>query len=317
MGAELTTSKLLAGKAALVTGGGRGIGRAIALELAAHGAVVAVNDLGCDVEGRSPSDEQPAREVAELITASGGQAIANCLSVSTFESAGSIVQSALDAFGRVDVLVNVAANARLGTIFDLDPMDWRDQIAVHLEGTFFTCRHAAPIMRAQGSGRIINMTSVAFLGSWGSPSYASAKAGVVGLTKAIATEGSFFGITANCLAPEAETRMQDYGRQLYTSGRRTEKNPNMPGPATHDWQSVPGPEWVGPFAAYLASDAAAPISGRVFSVRGANIGLWSDPEERWWLPGKGQRTEPWSVDELAIRVPALIEQASQASSATT
>jgi len=191
----------LDGKVAIVTGGGRGIGRGIAQELAVNGARVVVNDAGLtlagDTEGLSP-----ATEVVSSIEAVGGQAVAVTESVSTFEGGQRIVEAALDNFGQLDIVVTAAGILRDRMIFNMTEQEWDDVINVHLKGTFTVVKYASTIFRKQQSGRIITFSSTSGLyGNSGQANYAAAKAGTTGMTKAIAAEVASRGITVNCVAP--------------------------------------------------------------------------------------------------------------------
>jgi len=177
---------VLKDRVAIVTGAGRGVGRAVALELAREGAKVVVNDPGVSLQG-APTDERPADEVVREIRGHGGEAVASYDSVAGFASAEHIVRAALDRFGRLDVLVNNAGIIRDRTLFKMTEDDFDTVLAVHLKGTFNMCRHAAPVMRDNGYGRIINMTSAAGLkGNFGQTNYSAAKAGIIGLTMTLA-----------------------------------------------------------------------------------------------------------------------------------
>ena len=198
---------LLEGKAAIVTGAGRGIGRAIAGELARNGARVLVNDYGVGLTGSDPSAE-PAESASRAICDAGGEAVASADSVASSEGARRIVEACLDAYGRVDILVNVAAVLMRNLVVDTTDEEWDRQSDVILRGTFLCCREAAPHMIESGWGRIVNTTSIGALGAMpGGNAYAAAKEGVVGFTVMLARELCFHGITANVIEPRAATRM--------------------------------------------------------------------------------------------------------------
>jgi len=241
---------LLKDRVAIVTGAGRGVGRAVALDLAREGAKVVVNDAGVGLQGGA-TDERPADEVVNEIRAAGGSAIASYDSVAGFASAERMVRAAVDAFGALDILVNNAGIIRDSTLLKMSEDDFDAVIAVHLKGTFNTCRHAAPVMRERGYGRIVNMTSAAGLkGNFGQTNYSAAKAGIVGMTMTMALELGKYGITVNAFAPRATTRM------------------TAAIPSTHDPVKSRGeetsPEHNAPFVSFLASEAAAGITGQVF-----------------------------------------------------
>ncbi|GIW40211.1 MAG: 3-hydroxyacyl-CoA dehydrogenase [Candidatus Binatia bacterium] len=252
---------LLDGKVAIVTGAGRGIGRGIALALAREGAKVVVNDVGCEVDGRGTAKD-PAAQVVKEIEALGGQAVPNYDSVADFQAAASIVRTAIDAFGRLDILVNNAGIVRDRTIAKMTEEEFDAVIAVHLKGTFNCGRHAIPIMREQGYGRIINITSSAGLrGNFGQSNYGAAKAGIMGLTLVWAIELAKYGITVNAMAPAGMTRMTG----------------TIPGLEGKEPPPEMNPELNGPLVAYLASEKAAHVNGQVFGRRGYGFTLFQLP----------------------------------------
>src|ERR1051326_9074549 len=198
---------VLKDKVAVVTGAARGIGREIAILLAKHGARVCVNDYGGSEAG-SGGAKSPADEVVGEIQKAGGQAVANYDSVASMAGGKSIVDTAVKAFGRIDIVVNNAGILRDRMIFNMSEEEWDAVINVHLKGSFACTRAAAPLMRQQKSGRIINITSTSgLIGNYGQANYAAAKMGIVGLTKATALDLGRYGATANCIAPFAWTRM--------------------------------------------------------------------------------------------------------------
>jgi NAD(P)-dependent dehydrogenase (short-subunit alcohol dehydrogenase family) len=197
------------GRVAVVTGAGHGLGRRHALELAARGAKVVVNDLGGDVHGGGASSG-PAQAVVDEITAAGGTAIANPDNVATPEGALAIVQAALDAFGQIDIVVNNAGILRDKSLKNMTPGDFDSVIAVHLRGSFLVGSAAWPHLRERGYGRIVNTSSPAGLfGNFGQANYASAKMGLIGMAKTFAVEGAKYNIKANAIAPVAATRMTE------------------------------------------------------------------------------------------------------------
>jgi NAD(P)-dependent dehydrogenase (short-subunit alcohol dehydrogenase family) len=277
---------LLKDRTAIVTGAGRGVGRAVALELAREGAKVVVNDPGVTLQGGA-SDERPADEVVGEIRRRGGEAVASYESVAEFKSAERIVRTAVDSFGPLDIVVNNAGIIRDRTLFNMSEEDFDAVVAVHLKGTFNMCRHAAPIMRERGYGRIINMTSAAGLkGNFGQVNYSAAKAAVIGLTMTLALELRKYGITVNAFAPRATTRM---------TGAI---------PATHDPVKSRGeetaPEHNAPFVAFLASEAAGGVTGQIFGKGAPAPGrygfvIFAYPREA----GEMVREVPWTPREVA------------------
>lgn len=262
---------LLQGKVAVVTGAGRGVGRGFALELAKEGAKVIVNDLGCGIDGQG-SAADPAAQVVNEITLAGGQAVANYDSVSSFSAAENIIQTAIKNFGRIDILVNNAGILRDKTIAKMGEEDFDAVIGVHLKGTWNCGRHAIPIMREQGYGRIINVTSSAGLrGNFGQSNYGAAKAGIMGLTLCWALELGRYGITVNAMAPSGLTRM--VGTIPGMEGKE-------PPPEMH-------PDRNAPMVAYLASEKAAHVNGQIFGRRGYGFTLFQQlrPLAMMFKPG--------------------------------
>jgi NAD(P)-dependent dehydrogenase (short-subunit alcohol dehydrogenase family) len=262
---------LLQGKVAVVTGSGRGVGRGIALALAREGAKVVINDVGCDVDGRGTAQD-PATQVVNDIKAMGGEAVANYDSVASFSGAENIIKTALNSFGRIDILVNNAGILRDRTIAKMSEEDFDAVIAVHLKGTWNCGRHAAPLMREQSYGRIINITSSAGLrGNFGQSNYGAAKAGIMGLTLCWALELGRYGITVNAMAPAGLTRM--VGTIPGMEGKE-------PPPEMH-------PDQNGPMVAYLASEKAAHVNGQIFGRRGFGFTLFQQlrPLAMMYKPG--------------------------------
>jgi NAD(P)-dependent dehydrogenase (short-subunit alcohol dehydrogenase family) len=292
----------LHGKVAIVTGAGRGIGQAEALALAAEGASVVVNDVGSALDG-SGSDRTPAEETVALIRERGGTAVANHDSVADFAAAGRIIESALTAFGRLDVLVNNAGTFYDGLFHEMEEADWDRIIAVHLKGTFNTCRHAVPILREQRSGAIINTASSQWRNPEGRSAYAAAKGGIVSLTYDLAWELRPMGITVNAIAPLASTRAyataDGYQKRLVAAGLAHNKPP--------DEAERPGPEYVAPLIVYLAAGFAPEVTGCVFRVGAGKVGLYSHPSEIRSVY-RDRKDGPWPLDELRALLPATILQ---------
>jgi len=282
----------------VVTGSGQGIGRAVAVAMAQEGARVVTNNRQAGTEGGD------AETTAQEIRALGGEAVATFADVGDYESAGRLIRTCVDNFGRIDILVNCAANVGPGVIYEMTEKEWDDLIRVHLKGTFNTCRHATPLLKAQGSGRIINTASVAwYYITVGSAAYSAAKGGIVSLTREIAREMGAFGLTCNAIAPDAATRigpgspMTDYGlREWYKAGMMSEAELKF-------CLNVPGPEFVAPLYVYLATDEASHINGRVFRDGGGSISLYPEPVEVRTIHKDPKRQGPWTLDELVEIVP--------------
>src|SRR5215216_57551 len=262
---------MLDGKAALVTGAGRGIGRGIAVALAAAGARVVVNDLGTSLSGEGV-ESLPADQVVDEILTNGGSAVTNRGNVASFDDATEMVEQVVRTFGRIDILVNVAGILRDRMIFNMTEPEWDSVIAVHLKGTFNCTRAASIHMREQQGGRIISMSSVSALGSPGQPNYAAAKAGIMGLMWSTAQALGKYGVTANSIMPSGATRMIDStprGKQIF---EETGKWPSEMARGTER-----DPDNVAPLVVYLASDAAADVNGQVFHAYGYGYTLLEQP----------------------------------------
>jgi NAD(P)-dependent dehydrogenase (short-subunit alcohol dehydrogenase family) len=276
----------LDGRVAIVTGAGRGIGRSVALLLAAQGASVVVNDVGAALDG-SGSDAGPAQQVAAEIADAGGKAVASLADVSDHGAAEGLIATATEQFGRLDVLVNVAGILRDRMVFTMSEQEWDDVIRVHLKGTFNTTKFAAAHWRSvrdeSAQNRIINFTSVSGLhGAPGQPNYAAAKMGIVGLTYSCANALGRYGVTANAISPGAATRMTE---SVPTERRRAV--------TASDAERSPGN--VAPVVAYLASEQSGWINGQVVSSRGYEVALYNIPQPVITIVGTG----PWDVDALA------------------
>jgi NAD(P)-dependent dehydrogenase (short-subunit alcohol dehydrogenase family) len=287
------------GRVAIVTGGGRGVGRGHALELARQGAMVVVNDLGSEVDGTGDS-KGPAQEVVDAIRSAGGEAVANGDDVSDWEGAGRLVQSALDNFGGLDILVNNAGILRDRMIVNMSIEEWDAVIRVHLRGTFAPVRWAADYWRTRAKegkandARIINTTSAAGLfGNVGQANYGAAKAGLAALTIIAANELGRYGVTVNAIGPGARTRMTEQAQ------------PGSYSPVEAGRFDASDPENIAPLVAWLSSPEGAHITGRVFSVRGDHIAVVEG-----WHAGPGvDNGSRWDPAELGPIVNDLVRRA--------
>jgi NAD(P)-dependent dehydrogenase (short-subunit alcohol dehydrogenase family) len=296
---ERAEARSLEGRAAVVAGGSRGIGRAVARRLAREGAAVVVN-------GR---DAEAARAVAAEIQAEGGRAHACPGSVADFDVAGTLVETCVDAFGAIDVLVNCAgvAEPEASSILDVSPEAFRAVVDVHLGGTFNTCRHAAPRMAAQGHGAIVNTSSHAHLGLYGGTAYPAGKGATNALTLAIAAELRDRGVRANAVCPGARTRLNEgpgYVAKIESLHAR-----GLLDDALRDASlAPPDAEHVAPLYAFLASDRAAGITGRIFSAAGGYVGL-QPPGGETLLAWRSPEDGPWPVAALAEAVRTKLDGA--------
>jgi NAD(P)-dependent dehydrogenase (short-subunit alcohol dehydrogenase family) len=279
--------QLLAGKVAVVTGAGRGVGRGVALDLARAGAAVVVNDLGVALSG-VPTEDTPAEAVVREIEEFGGRALADRHDVSDFTTAADIVEAARDTFGRIDIVVNNAGNLRDAIFHRMSEEEFDAVIRVHLKGTFNVSRAAAPHFKTQGSGCYVHMTSTSGLvGNFGQANYCAAKLGIAGLSKAIALDMQKFGIRSNAVAPFAWTRMVS----------------SIPDETPEQQRRVEGlkkliPEKIAPFVTALCADAARHVSGQIFGVRNNEIYLFSQPR-----PIRTAHTaEGWTAQAVLDRV---------------
>jgi NAD(P)-dependent dehydrogenase (short-subunit alcohol dehydrogenase family) len=281
-------TKLCEGRVAIVTGAGRGIGREHALSLAEHGAKVVVNDLGGNTDGTG-SDATPAQQVVDEIKAMGGEAVANGDSVSSWEGAQRLINTAIETFGDLHVVVNNAGILRDRVLVNMTEEEWDAVIAVHLKGTFAPSRWAAAYWREQSkagkpvSGRIINTTSVSGIyGNPGQTNYGAAKAGIAAFTNIAALELSRYGVTVNAVAPVALTRM--------TEGLG-------PAPETDEEREARSPRWIAPVVTWLASEQSAHVTARVIEASGQVLAI-----AEGWV--RGPRTTP--VDD-ATKIGAAID----------
>jgi NAD(P)-dependent dehydrogenase (short-subunit alcohol dehydrogenase family) len=276
----------LAGKSVVVTGAGGGIGRDFALAFAAAGAKVLVNDIGTSVKGEG-RDAGPAQKVADEI---GKSAVANTDSVADWESANRIIQAAVDAFGRIDVVVNNAGILRDRFFFNMSVEEWRAVIDVHLNGAFYVSRAAAPHFKSQNSGCYIHMTSTSGLvGNLGQANYSAAKLGIAGLSKSIALDMAKYHVRSNCISPFAWSRMVgSIPTETEDQKARVEKMKTMETAK------------IAPLAVYLASDTD--VTGQIFAVRANEIFLMSQSRPLRSV----HRAEGWTAETIAAHaIPAL------------
>ncbi|MGW0816427.1 SDR family oxidoreductase [Streptomyces viridiviolaceus] len=291
---------LCTGRVAVVTGAGRGLGRAHALAFAAEGAKVVVNDLGVGLDGTGGA-AGPAQRVVDEIRAFGGDAVAHGGDIATAEGAASLVATALEAFGRLDTLVNNAGFLRDRMLVNLDEDDWDAVMRVHLKGHFLPLKHAAAHWRAEAKAgrtpeaRVVNTSSGAgLLGSVGQGNYSAAKAGIVGLTLVASAEMARYGVQVNAIAPAARTRMTE---QTFAD--------TMAAPEDGAFDAM-APENVSPLVVWLGSSASAGVTGRVFEAEAGRITVMEG-----WRPGpsadKGARWTPAEAGETALKLLAAAE----------
>src|SRR5262245_47780389 len=273
----------VSGKVAIVTGGGRGIGRAIAMLMAREGASVVVADVGAALDG-SGGDQGPAHEVVKEIEAAGGKAVASTLSITEPQNAEAIVKSAIDSFGRVDMLVNNAGILRDRIFHRMSWSDWHDVMKVHLDGSFNMSRAVAGHFREQNSGSFVHMTSTSgLIGNFGQANYMAAKLGIAGLSRAIALDMARFNVRSTANAPFAcRGSIGPIPADTPEEKARVEKFKQMT------------PEKIAPLAVYLASDRAEGISGQIFAVRRNEVFLFNQPRPIRSL----QRAEGWTPEAL-------------------
>jgi NAD(P)-dependent dehydrogenase (short-subunit alcohol dehydrogenase family) len=284
-------SGMLDGKVVVVTGAGGGIGREFATAMAANGARVVVNDIGASVSGEG-RDAGPAQQVVDAIQAAGGEAVANTDSVADWDAAARIVQCALDHFGRIDAVVNNAGILRDRFFFNMSLEEWRAVIDVHLNGSFYVARAAAPHFRAQHSGAYVHMTSTSgLIGNYGQANYSAAKLGIAALSKSIALDMARYHVRSNCIAPFAWSRM--IGSIPTDTPDQKERVEKLKAMETAK---------IAPMAVYLVSDAAKDVSGQIFAVRANELFLISQNRPLRSV----QRSEGWTPERIAEHaIPAL------------
>lgn len=284
---------MLQGKVAVVTGSGRGIGRDIALQMAAQGAKIVVNDIGASVSGEG-NDASPGQQVVDEIKAAGGEAALSTDSVSEWASANRIIQCAADTFGRIDIVVNNAGILRDRMFFTMSVEEWKAVIDVHLNGCFYVSRAAAPHFKTQQSGAYVHMTSTSgLIGNLGQANYGAAKLGIVALSRSIAGDMKRYNVRSNCISPFAWSRMVGaIPTDTPDQQARVAKLKKL------------DTAQIAPMAAFLASDAAAEVTAQIFAVRGNEIFLMSQPR-----PVRGMHTsEGWTPETIAERVLPAMKQ---------
>ena len=284
-------SKMLTGKVAVITGSGGGIGREFALAFGRQGARVVVNDIGASLGGEG-LDSRPAARVVDEVNAAGGEAVANFDSVSDWQSAQSIVQTAIDTFGRIDVVVNNAGILRDRLFHKMRIDEWKAVIDVHLNGTFYVSRAAAPYFREQNGGAYVHIVSTAgLIGNIGQANYGAAKMGITALSRTIAIEMTRYNVRSNCLSPFAWSRMID---SIPTdTPEQQERVAKLQRMEAHK---------IAPLAVYLASDRADDVTGQIFCVRANELFLMSQNRPIRSV----HRSEGWTAEAIAEHaIPAM------------
>ncbi len=274
---------ILKGKSAIVTGGGRGIGKAIALKLAEEGANVIVNDIGCEVDGLGFSKD-PADSTVEKINSSKGKAKADYNNMSIMSEAENCIKNCIDSFGKLDILINSAGIINDRLIFQMEESDFNNLVDNNLKSVFAPSKFAAILFRQQRSGRIVNITSDAGLGEIGKSNYAAASEGIVGLTRTTATDLGKYGITANAISPVAKTRMNPGTVSTYISSElMTNNSDDKSGIGVSDpsleWNPSleDGTENVASLAVCLSTEYLPNVNGYIFGVNGGSIYVYSNP----------------------------------------
>ncbi|WP_322795126.1 SDR family NAD(P)-dependent oxidoreductase [Tepidiforma sp.] len=289
----------LEGKTAIITGAGRGIGKEVALLFAREGCRVLVNDLGTSVAGEG-ADRTPAEQTVAEITATGGEAMAHYGDVADMDAAEDMVRTALNAWGRLDILVNTAGILRDRMVFNMTEEEWDAVVRVHMKGTFATTKFASIYWRqSRQGGRLINFTSGSGLfGAPGQPNYAAAKMGIWGFTLSCARALGRYGVTANSIAPGAATRMTD----TVPESRAAARTARIMAEAAKGTERDPAN--IAPPLVYLASDQGGWISGRCFGISGYRITLYSNIAPQVVLQG----SKMWTTDELFGRMEPTFRQ---------
>ncbi|WP_420997103.1 SDR family NAD(P)-dependent oxidoreductase [Cupriavidus sp. 30B13] len=278
-------------KVVVLTGASGGIGRGIAMALAQAGAKVVVNDVGVSLTGQG-GDSSAAERLATEIVQAGGSATPNADSVASWQGAANVVACALDTYGRIDAVINNAGNLRDRFFHNMNEEEWRAVIDVHLHGSFFVSRAAAPYFKAQNGGAYVHMTSTSgLIGNFGQANYSAAKLGIVALSKSIALDMQKFGVRSNCIAPFAWSRMTDsIPANTPEEAARVDKLKRMEAGK------------IAPMAVYLASDAASAVTGQIFGVRANEILLFSQPRPIRSV----HRSDGWTPETIAeVAIPAM------------
>lgn len=284
--------ELLKGKAAVITGGGGGLGQAISLLFAREGAKLVINDVGGAKDG-SGASTSPADRTAEEVRKLGGEAISNYDSIVNFGAAEKLIQACVQKYGKIDILVNLAGNLRDRMIWNMSEDDFDSVIAVHLKGSWNTSRHACAVMRQQRFGRIVNVSSRVAWGNPGQSNYASAKAGLIGLTTTVAREMGRYGVTCNAFMPLAATRFSATTEVAASKDKKAASGVQTQ--VQLGEIELPPPDDVAPLLAFLASDAGANVNGQLFFACGGEITLYQlpVPKKSIFSPGR------WDATELA------------------
>ena len=290
-------ANLLQDKVAIVTGAGRGVGKGVAHQLAEEGAKVVVVDLGVNVDGTG-ANQSVAEQVANEIREAGGTAVACAESVATMAGGENIIQTAIDSFEQLDIVVTCAGILRDRMVFNMSEEEWDDVIAVHLKGTFTIVKNACILFRQQRSGRVITFSSTSGLyGNSGQANYGAAKDGIAGFTRVVARDMGRYGVTANSISPSASTRMTtsvpEEARNLRASrGITSGSSTTLRGE----------PEDIAPFVTWLASDESSHVNGHVFHVTAGLISLLNEPDPIKTIHKEGR----WTLEELAKVFPATL-----------
>lgn len=308
--------KILEGKVAVLTGAGHGIGREVALLMAAQGAQVVVNDLGTSYQGYGASPAVADAVVAEILMA-GGEAVASHDSIATSAGADRIIQTAVSHYGRIDTLVNLAGIYRIGLPWDMSDEDWDEVIKVHLYGYFYCSRAALRIMREaigqnkQSSGRLINFTSHSgIIGSPGRPNYCAAKGGILALTYSTAIDLDGSGITCNAIAPHAVTLPPERIREEVSDAQilQLARKRGMPDATPADIERLRRqilggePDTIAPLVAWLASDEAQHVTGRIFHMIEGMVSVIAKAEEKPVV----RKDSPFTIEDISQAMETLV-----------